>query len=153
MVSLTFGKSGTIISLMMRYELDASSNRIISVENINIYLLGITLHGLLMIFFLVMPTLIGLYGNHLVPVFIAASEVLYPRINNVSVLIIPSVSKIMLSSMISEYGTGVGWTLYPPLSTSLMTLTNIGMDIFSYSVSYLGVSSSSTTINYVVSLH
>jgi heme/copper-type cytochrome/quinol oxidase subunit 1 len=95
MVSLTFGKLGTIISLMMRHELDASSNRILNIENINIYLLGISLHGILMIFFLVMPTLIGLYGNHLIPVVIAASEVLFPRINNISVLIMPSSSQIL----------------------------------------------------------
>jgi heme/copper-type cytochrome/quinol oxidase subunit 1 len=68
MGSLCFGISGTCISLILRNEIDASTNRIISLANFNIYLLSITAHGLLMIFFLVMPALIGAYGNYLVPI-------------------------------------------------------------------------------------
>ena len=113
----------------MRLEIDSSSNRIIEYQNINMYLLCITLHGLIMIFFFVMPTLIGSYGNYLLPIYLGASEVIYPRINNVSILIIASSYIILMLSMICEYGCGIGWTLYPPLSTSLMTLTSIGIDL------------------------
>lgn len=88
-VSKIFGISGLLTSLVMRQELDASSNRILAIENINIYLLCITLHGLLMIFFLIMPALMGSYGNYLVPLYLGASEVVYPRINNLAILIIP----------------------------------------------------------------
>jgi cytochrome c oxidase subunit 1 len=88
-VSVSFGISGTIISLIMRLELDSSSNRILSLENINIYLLCITLHGLLMIFFLIMPTLFGAFGNYLLPIYLGASEVVFPRINNMSIVVIP----------------------------------------------------------------
>jgi cytochrome c oxidase subunit 1 len=137
----------------MRLEIDTSSNRIMSNENINIYLLSITLHGLLMIFFLVMPTLIGSYGNYLLPIYLGASEVIYPRINNMSVLIIPSSYTIIMLSMICEYGSGIGWTLYPPLSTSLMTLTSIGIDLTLYSLLLLGMSTSLTSINFIVTLH
>ena len=52
-----FGISGTLISVLMRIELYSSGNRIISPENQNFYNVSITLHGLLMIFFLVMPGL------------------------------------------------------------------------------------------------
>jgi len=76
--------------------MDSSSNRIMSYENINIYLLCITIHGLLMIFFLVMPALIGGYGNYLIPIYLGASEVIYPRINNMSVLIVPSSYTIIM---------------------------------------------------------
>jgi heme/copper-type cytochrome/quinol oxidase subunit 1 len=138
---------------MMRLELDSSSNRIMCIENINIYLLSITLHGLLMIFFLIMPALIGSYGNYLIPIYLGASEVIYPRINNMSVLIIPSSYTIILLSMICEYGSGIGWTLYPPLSTSLMTLTSIGIDLILYSLLLLGISTSLTSINFIVTLH
>ena len=89
---------------MIRFELDSSSNRIMSYENLNIYLLCITLRGLWMIFYLVMPILIGSYGNYLLPICLGASE-------------------IITLSMICEYGIGIGWTLYPPLSTSIITLT------------------------------
>jgi cytochrome c oxidase subunit 1 len=153
LVSITYGLSGTTISLMMRLELDSSSNRIMCIENINIYLLSITLHGLLMIFFLIMPALIGSYGNYLIPIYLGASEIIYPRINNMSVLIIPSSYTIILLSMICEYGSGIGWTLYPPLSTSLMTLTSIGIDLILYSLLLLGISTSLTSINFIVTLH
>jgi cytochrome c oxidase subunit 1 len=138
---------------MMRFELDGSSNRIIMSENINFYLLTITLHGLLMIFFLVMPALLGSYGNYLMPIYLGASEVIYPRLNNISLLIIPFSYTLMVLSMISEYGSGVGWTLYPPLSTSLMTLTSVGMDLILYSLLVSGISTSLTSINFIVTLH
>jgi cytochrome c oxidase subunit 1 len=106
-----------------------------------------------MIFFLVMPTLMGSYGNYLVPIYLGASEVIYPRINLVSVLIIPSSYTLIMLSMLCEYGSGVGWTLYPPLSTSLMTLTSVGLDLILYSLLLSGVSTSLTSINFIVTLH
>ena len=54
-----FGLSGTIFSGLIRLELYSSGNRIIPSENHNFYNISITLHGLLMIFFLVMPGLFG----------------------------------------------------------------------------------------------
>jgi cytochrome c oxidase subunit 1 len=56
-----FGISGTLISVLIRIELYSSGNRIISPENQNFYNISITLHGFLMIFFLVMP---GCYVHH-----------------------------------------------------------------------------------------
>merc|ERR1712077_73029 len=64
-----FGIPGTLISILIRVELYSSGNRIISPENQNFYNVSVTLHGLLMIFFLVMPGLFGGFGNYFVPVF------------------------------------------------------------------------------------
>ena len=58
--ALLFGVSGTLCSMILRIELYSSGNRIIPPENQNFYNLSFTLHGLFMIFFLVMP---GLYGG------------------------------------------------------------------------------------------
>merc|ERR1711948_145732 len=82
------GISGTLVSVLMRIELYSSGNRIISPENQNFYNVSITLHGLLMIFFLVMPGLFGGFGNYFVPVFLGSPEVVYPRVNNFSILIL-----------------------------------------------------------------
>merc|ERR1712157_73211 len=109
-----FGISGTLISVLIRIELYSSGNRIISPENQNFYNISITLHGFLMIFFLVMPGLFGGFGNYFVVIFQGSPEVVYPRVNNFSILIL---------SLISEFGGGTGWTLYPPLSTSFMSLS------------------------------
>ena len=141
------------MSLMMRFELDCNIMRFITTENIQLYLLSITLHGLLMIFFLVMPTLLGSIGNYLLPIYLGANEVIYPRINNIAVLLLPIQFIIMIFSMISEYGSAIGWTLYPPLSTSIMTLTSIGIDLILYSLLISGISTSLTSINFIVTLH
>lgn len=83
-----YGISGTLISVLMRIELFSSGSRIIAPENLNFYNIFITLHGLIMIFFLVMPVLFGGYGNFLIPIFQGSPEVVYPRANNFSILIL-----------------------------------------------------------------
>jgi heme/copper-type cytochrome/quinol oxidase subunit 1 len=113
-----FGIVGTLISVLIRIELYSSGNRIISPENQNFYNISITLHGFLMIFFLVMPGLFGGFGNYFVPIFQGSPEVVYPRVNNFSILILSLSYLFVILSFISEFGGGTGWTLYPPLSTS-----------------------------------
>ena len=110
-----FVVSGTLFSLLIRIELYSSGNRIISPENQNFYNISITLHGFLMIFFLVMPGLFGGFGNYFVPIFQGSPEVVYPRVNNFSILILFVSYLFIILSLISEFGGGTGWTLYPPL--------------------------------------
>ena len=64
--------------MILRLELYSSGHRIISSENQNFYNFIFTLHGLLMIFFLVMPGLYGGFGNYFIPIFIGSSEVGFP---------------------------------------------------------------------------
>merc|ERR1711913_186562 len=106
-----FGISGTLISVLMRIELYSSGNRIISPENQNFYNVSISLHGLLMIFFLVMPGLFGGFGNYFLPIFQGSPEVVYPRINNLSIILLLLSYLFLILSSISEFGGGTGWTL------------------------------------------
>ena len=84
--ALLFGVSGTLWSMILRLELYSSGHRIIPPENQNFYNLSFTLHGLFMIFFLVMPGLYGGFGNYLVPIYLGAPEVGFPRVNGFSFL-------------------------------------------------------------------
>merc|ERR1712227_380258 len=147
-----FGISGTLISVLMRIELYSSGNRIISPENQNFYNVSITLHGLLMIFFLVMPGFFGGFGNYFVVIFQGSPEVVYPRVNNFSILILLLSYLLLILSLISEFGGGTGWTLYPPLSTSFMSLSpsSTGNLIFGLLVS--GISSCLTSLNFWITI-
>merc|ERR1739846_305080 len=147
-----FGISGTLVSVLMRIELYSSGNRIISPENQNFYNISITLHGFLVIFFLVMPGLFGGFGNYFVPIFQGSPEVVYPRVNNFSILIFFLSYLFFILSLISEFGGGTGWTLYPPLSTSFMSLSPSSMAFIILGLLVSGISSCLTSLNFFVAI-
>merc|ERR1712113_1380168 len=147
-----FGISGTLISVLMRIELYSSGNRIISPENQNFYNVSITLHGLLMIFFLVMPGLFGGFGNYFAAIFQGSPEVVYPRVNNLSILLLFLSYLLAIFSLISEFGGGTGWTLYPPLTTSFMSLSPSSVANLIFGLLVSGMSSSLTSLNFWVTI-
>merc|ERR1711886_24103 len=130
----------------------SSGNRIISPENQNFFNISITLHGLLMIFFLVMPGLFGGFGNYFAPIFQGSPEVVYPRINNFSILILFPSYLLLILSLISEFGGGTGWTLYPPLSTSFMSLSPSSTALLLFGLLMSGISSALTSLNFWVTI-
>ena len=79
-----FSIVGTLLSVLIRLELSSSGLRVVALENQNFYNLAFTLHGAIMIFFVVMPGLFGGYGNYFLPIYLGASEVAFPRVNCVS---------------------------------------------------------------------
>merc|ERR1711937_941695 len=147
-----FGISGTLISVLIRIELYSSGNRIISPENQNFYNVSITLHGLLMIFFLVMPGLFGGFGNYFAPIFQGSPEVVYPRVNNFSILVLCLSYLFIILSLFSEFGGGTGWTLYPPLSTSFMSLSPSSTANLIFGLLVSGISSCLTSLNFWVTI-
>merc|ERR1712072_886028 len=98
------------------------------------------------------PGLFGGFGNYFVPIFQGSPEVVYPRVNNFSILVLLLSYLFLILSLISEFGSGTGWTLYPPLSTSFMTLSpsSTGNLIFGLLIS--GVSSCLTSLNFWVTI-
>merc|ERR1719253_1074917 len=150
--SFIFGISGTLVSVLMRIELYSSGNRIISPENQNFYNVSISLHGFLMIFFLVMPGLFGGFGNYFAPIFQGSPEVVYPRVNNLSILILFLSYFLVVLSFVSEFGGGTGWTLYPPLSTSFMSLSPSATAYLIFGLLMSGISSCLTSINFWVTI-
>jgi len=101
-----------------------------------------------MIFFLVMPGLFGGFGNYFVPIFQGSPEVVYPRVNNFSILILILSYLFVILSLISEFGGGTGWTLYPPLSTSFMSLSPSSTAVMVFGLLMSGISSSLTSVNF-----
>lgn len=147
-----FSIVGTLLSLLIRLELSSSGMRVVALENQNFYNLTFTLHGAIMIFFVVMPGLFGGYGNYFIPIYLGASEVAFPRVNCVSLLFVPIAWVLVSTSLISEFGSGIGWTLYPPLSTSLMSLSPTSVDLIVFGLAISGISSFLSSINFLTTI-
>lgn len=68
----------------------------------------VTRHAFIIIFFIVIPTMMGGFGNLLVPVIIGATDISYPRLNNMSFWLLPPSLSLLVSSAIVGSGVGTG---------------------------------------------
>jgi cytochrome c oxidase subunit I len=147
MISITFFfLLGGSAATMLRIHLLTPHGEFLQAENYNKMF---TLHGVMMVFFFLIPSIPAVFGNFLVPLMIGAKDLAFPKINLLSWYLFIIGGFMAFSAMVLG-GVDTGWTFYTPYSTTYsngwVTLTLLGIFIN-------GFSSILTGLNFIVSIH
>jgi cytochrome c oxidase subunit 1 len=114
----------------------------------------VTMHGTFMVFFAIMPLLVGVFGNYLIPLKIGAPDMAFPRLNMWSFWIALPATVLMISGFFMAGGhAAAGWTAYAPLSANPeWTGVSGGQKVWLLSIAILGMSSILGATNYITTV-
>jgi cytochrome c oxidase subunit 1 len=137
---------GGALAGVIRTELATPISDFVSRDTYNQVL---TLHGTVMIFLWIVPVVNGGFGNYLIPFYVGARDMAFPRLNAVAFWMIPPSGLLLISSYFIGGAAQSGWTAYPPLS---LTTPAMGQILWIVSVLLLGGSSIFGGINFIATI-
>ncbi len=118
------------------------------------YLSLVTMHATYMIFFAVMPLLVGTFANYLIPLKIGAPDMAFPRLNMWSFWLMIPAGVLALAGLVVEGGSAAaGWTAYAPLAnTPDYTGVTTGQILWCLSIAVFAASSLLGSVNYITTI-
>jgi len=147
MLSITFFfVIGGIGATLIRLNLLTPYGTLVSAETYNKLF---TLHGIMMVFFFLVPSVPAVLGNFALPLMLGAKDVAFPKINLLSWYIFIAGGSLELWALISG-GVDTGWTFYTPFST---TFSNTNVITAALAIFIAGFSSILTGLNFIVTTH
>ncbi|XXX71939.1 cbb3-type cytochrome c oxidase subunit I [Sorangium sp. So ce134] len=136
---------GGAFALVLRTELLTPGPTVIDAPTYNRMF---TLHGVVMVWLFMIPSIPNIFGNFVLPLMIGAKDLAFPRLNLASVYVYAIGAVITLATAIAG-GADTGWTFYPPYSTT----TPAGVLPIVIGIFILGVSSIMTSVNFIATTH
>lgn len=147
LVSITlFFFLGGLFAVLIRIKLLTPGTALVTPETYNKLF---TMHGIIMVFFFLIPSIPAVLGNFLIPLMIGARDVAFPRLNLASWYLFNLAGLIILYAVVNG-GVDTGWTFYPPYSSNFAN-TNVAAAVLAIFVA--GFSSILTGLNFVVTIH
>jgi cytochrome c oxidase subunit 1 len=136
---------GGIFAMLIRLELLTPQKTIMTADT---YDKVFTLHGAIMIFLFIIPSIPAAFGNFVLPLMLGAKDVAFPKLNLASYYVYVAGTVILLAGMVFG-GIDTGWTFYTPYSST----TGGSVTLMTFGVLVLGFSSIFTGINFIATIH
>ncbi|WP_434419999.1 cytochrome c oxidase subunit I [Nannocystis pusilla] len=137
---------GGLLATVIRVELATAASDLVTAETYNRLF---TLHGVIMVFFFLIPSIPTFLGNYLLPLMLGAPDLAFPRLNLASWYVFVAGGLLTLTAMVAG-GLDTGWTFYTPYST---TFSDSHVVLAVLGVFLAGLSSVFTGINFIVTIH